>query len=146
MMSQDFFDLPGGEVALPRPPAQSFGTLPAPAVDPRATVPLTPPSTSDGGMVVYTRAAWELRAKVARECAEELKGALLELEKVNRNNHYGDTIEGRDFYERVDVWLKSWRGKLRAQFAAAEELAEKCERAAADLEGADSANSHSFEI
>ena len=122
----DFFVLPGGTVDLPgRGPIG--GT---PTVTPQNSAP-------EGGVVQFTSAEWQQRAKVARECAEDLERARLVISNAPYSNHFGEVREGEEFYSRLLSVTGTWRTALTQQIGALLELASQCDNADDELHRTD---------
>ncbi|MGV9827887.1 hypothetical protein [Gordonia sp. NPDC003429] len=122
----DFFVLPGGTVDLPgRGPIG--GT---PTVTPQNSAP-------EGGVVQFTSAEWQQRAKVARECADELQVAVDNIAGVLGDNYFGKVKEGNRLHSQLVGVVEVWKDNLTEQISALTALAAGCDCADAELHCAD---------
>ncbi|MFT4126635.1 MAG: hypothetical protein QM662_10445 [Gordonia sp. (in: high G+C Gram-positive bacteria)] len=137
----DFFLLPEDRVPLPSGDADI-----AVPHGPPTYLGLPQPAGPDDGIVALTATEWDARARVARDGAARLEEVIYELAGVNSHNWYGETIEGRDFYQRVELFLDNWRNQIKAQITALNDLARDCEQAGRDLVATDVDNARPFEV
>lgn len=91
------------------------------------------------------RAAWEKRAAVVAEVAEELVRAKALLAGAARSNKLGDCIEGRTVARTVRSMLESFSADLTTQAARTASLATHCRSVAAEFEAADAESASELE-
>ena len=99
------------------------------------TVPLD--SGDRGGVVRFTTADWEARARAAEESAVKLQEAIKALSYAVRSNYFGDCVEGREMYARARSAIDQWRESLRSHRDELNALAAQCRTAASELDSAD---------
>lgn len=83
------------------------------------------------------RAAWEKRAAVVAEVAEELDRAFSDLKQVGKANFLGDCVEGQAVYNGLRQVIASLTVDIRSFANQSIALASQCRGAATDFEHAD---------
>ncbi|MBY4574953.1 hypothetical protein ACN94_15395 [Gordonia paraffinivorans] len=83
------------------------------------------------------RAAWEKRAAVVAEVAEELDRAFSDLKQVGKANFLGDCVEGQAVYNRLRQAIGSLTVDIRSFANRSTALADQCRATATDFEHAD---------
>lgn len=92
------------------------------------------------------RAAWEKRATVVAEVAEELDSAVVRLTSTRWTNHFGDCAEGIAVYERATSAVASLANSLSSLSDSASELARLSRRAGESFEASDTASARDIEL
>ncbi|MGV9860460.1 hypothetical protein ACWDTD_17660 [Gordonia sp. NPDC003425] len=88
----------------------------------------------------FTSAEWQQRAKVARECAEDLSRARTGIADTLAYNYFGDVDEGRKLHSQLVGVVDTWTNTLTEQINRLIALAAGCDCADAELHDTDQAS------